>query len=255
MLDPIHVNSDCLSTAWAEAFGHAMAPGKTPPMLVQIGTPKGEAEDIEAMRATLDTALVESGQSTIATVANTIFPWSLWNPDRPRDELFQRYETIWPRIKRDRANRYGVYFQRLIAYPSFGDGAMNQLDYIIETYSGYENHRHSALQASIIHPPSDDTNQRQRGFPCLQQVSFDVTKNGLTVVAFYPKQNVFEKAYGNYLGLCRLGEFMAAELGKTLEGLQCFVGHPEYAGKPTKGSLAGLRNTVRELAGLGGQDA
>ena len=33
------------------------------------------------------------------------------------------------------------------------------------------------------------------------------------MTGFYATQYVVERAYGNYLGLCRLGEFMAHEMG------------------------------------------
>ena len=42
--------------------------------------------------------------------------------------------------------------------------------------------------------------------------------------AFYATQLLFNKAYGNYLGLCRLGDFMAHEMGLTFERMNCFVG-------------------------------
>jgi hypothetical protein len=35
-------------------------------------------------------------------------------------------------------------------------------------------------------------------------------------------QYLFERAYGNYLGLARLGEFMAHEMGLRLERVVCF---------------------------------
>ena len=44
---------------------------------------------------------------------------------------------------------------------------------------------------------------------------------GLAVTGFYATQHVFEKAYGNYLGLCRLGQFVAHELGLKLVRMTC----------------------------------
>jgi hypothetical protein len=46
----------------------------------------------------------------------------------------------------------------------------------------------------------------------------------LILNAFYATQLLFNKAYGNYLGLCRLGDFMAHEMGLSFERMNCFVG-------------------------------
>ena len=70
----------------------------------------------------------------------------------------------------------------------------------------------------------DHTNQRRRGFPCLQQVAFAPTgDDGLAVTGFYAKQHMYERAYGNYLRLCRLGRFMAHEMGLTLSQVVCIA--------------------------------
>jgi len=37
-------------------------------------------------------------------------------------------------------------------------------------------------------------------------------------------QYLFQRAYGNYLGLARLGEFMAKEMKLRLERVVCFAG-------------------------------
>ena len=42
--------------------------------------------------------------------------------------------------------------------------------------------------------------------------------------AFYATQQLFDKAYGNYLGLARLAGFMAREMGLDMTHLTCFVG-------------------------------
>ena len=80
------------------------------------------------------------------------------------------------------------------------------------------------LQASIFDPARDHVRQAQLVFPCLQHVSFVPQGTTLMVNAFYATQQIFEKAYGNYLGLCRLGQFMAHEMGLTFNCLNCFTG-------------------------------
>ena len=80
------------------------------------------------------------------------------------------------------------------------------------------------LQASTFDPGRDHVASAQLGFPCLQQVSFEPTVAGLVVNAFYATQQVFDKAYGNYLGLAQLGAFMAHEMDMRLARLNVMVG-------------------------------
>lgn len=55
-------------------------------------------------------------------------------------------------------------------------------------------------------------------------MSFDPTATGLVTNAFYATQQIFDKAYGNYLGLAQLGAFMAHEMGMPLARLNIVVG-------------------------------
>src|SRR5205807_9872236 len=113
-----------------------------------------------------------SEEPLIDTVASTIFPIAMWNPALPRASLFERYLCALPSLKRFPQNRNGLYFERFIAH---GTTQLNQPDFIIKSRLGENgrspNPRRSMLQAAVLEPPRDLTNQRQRGFPCLQQVS------------------------------------------------------------------------------------
>jgi hypothetical protein len=80
------------------------------------------------------------------------------------------------------------------------------------------------LQATTFDPGRDHVASAQLGFPCLQQVSFEPTTAGLVINAFYATQQIFDKAYGNYLGLAQLGAFMAHEMGMPLARLNVMVG-------------------------------
>ena len=168
-------------------------------------------------------------QSVVETVAGTIFPDSIWRlSGGDRHLFFDKYEKMLPFIRRKQSNRRGVYFQRMMAYdPAIeGEKPINQLEHIITTWT-LGNHRHSALQAGIFDPRFDHSNARLWGFPCLQQVAFHPNgangKDGLSIVAFYATQTLEEKGYGNYLGLHRLGEFMAREMGLQFKEVICIA--------------------------------
>jgi hypothetical protein len=94
----------------------------------------------------------------------------------------------------------------------------------------------------IFDPAQDHTRQTRRGFPCLQHVSFTPLGSGkLAVLANYPAQYMFEKAYGNYLGLYRLGRFFADQIKLDLTQFTCVVGKALPGDTP--------RATLRELVG------
>jgi thymidylate synthase len=123
-----------------------------------------------------------------------------------------------------------MYFERLIA---FGDGPMsgNQLEFIISEYSSRPGVRRSLFQAAVFNPAKDHIRSAQLGFPCLQHVSFIPHSNGkLTINAFYATQQLFQKAYGNFLGICRLGHFVATEMKLQLGRMNCFAGVEKLEG-------------------------
>lgn len=57
----------------------------------------------------------------------------------------------------------------------------------------------------------------------MQQIAFVPNSKtaSLHVVAFYPHQYLFQRAYGNYLGLIQLGRFVAHEMHLTLTAMTC----------------------------------
>jgi hypothetical protein len=81
------------------------------------------------------------------------------------------------------------------------------------------------FQAAVFDPARDHVRDAQLGFPCLQHISVVPTAdNELTLNAFYATQQLFDKAYGNYLGLSRLGHFLAKAMGLQFAQMNCFIG-------------------------------
>jgi hypothetical protein len=163
-------------------------------------------------------------------VANTIFPDSLWKlSGGDRHELYKIYLKTLPRIKalNKTRNRRGLYFERLISFDEKAQNS-NQLEHIISAYnSAHEAHRgvrRAMLQASVFDPRRDHLSVPRLGFPCLQHITLVPNGADLTLNAVYATQQIFEKAYGNYLGLCRLGRFMAREMDLIFSCLNCFIG-------------------------------
>ena len=124
-------------------------------------------------------------------------------------------------------NRRGLYFERMISYGR-GPCGGNQLEWILTQFDGRHGVRRSMFQASIFDPERDHVADAQLQFPCLQHVSFEPTKQGLVVNAFYATQQLFSKAYGNYLGLTQLGAFIAHEMNTPLLRLNVVIGVAKF---------------------------
>lgn len=216
-----------LSVAWAASLEAAYETRKKDIVPLVVSTTGFDASNnvIEepSIRTALDTYLASTQKQSVDTVANTIFPVSLWNPNAPRSQLFQRYNQIFSRIqKATLKNRHGVYFNRMIS--GGNPNNPNQLDYVITEYLSRDAVRRSMLQVATFNPALDHSAAAQRGFPCLQHVTFSPSGDELSVNAFYASQFIVEKAYGNYLGLCRLGKFIAHELNLKLTRVTCYSG-------------------------------
>jgi hypothetical protein len=245
---PIYIEADDLTRAWLKALEALLPAGvkEITPLVVSVGRPGGTPPmEILSVRQAVDSALRSADRFSSETVANTIFPQRLWDRVPDREALYHRYRRLLPRLRRVPQNRLGTYFGRLTA---FGRESANQLEHIITTFER-GNHRRSALQASLFDPNSDHTHQRRRPFPCLQQVAFLPNgEDGLGITAFYATQYIFDRAYGNYLGLCRLGNFVAHELNRHFSHMVCVAAVAQLGSGVTK---AVARRLASELeAGL-----
>jgi len=256
-----------LSVAWSHAFlemstppEHELAPFLTS---IQMG-PNGEPSENGDLRQCLDTCLEEAGFQTIDKVAKSIFPHPLWNRAKgDRHKLYADYREFLPDFvaMEPNKNAYGLYFARLTGYAldhktgeeevHLKKGGLkqggNQLEFIISALKPKA--QRMALQASIYDPVRDQTEAR-RHFPCLQHITFvpDFARKTLSLNAFYALQLLFVKAYGNWLGLCRLGAFVASQAEPELrfERLNCYAGIQ----KMTADSRPQSRNSLSRLSAV-----
>ncbi len=251
------VTGSNLSYVWARVFLRLMSRGvgDACPLVATITgfADDGVAEENAAIRKALDDSLTTLNTGLDChQVANTIFPASQWNRDRRRQELFNRFRKSWPRVRdhRDshghRPNKDGTYFQRLCAFGLDNDSEpINQLDHILNAWdAGLK--RRSAFQAVVFDPRTDHKRNPYLKFPCLHQVAFTpVDGESLHVTAFYGMQYMKRRAYGNYVGLCRLGRFMAHEMGLQLARVTCVASAAKL--DFPKNELQDLASRVRKL--------
>ena len=256
------IEAENLSHAWAKLFLHTSKSGtKVSTVLLSLTNfKKNEVVEDSLIKESLDNCLSIDNQQSIHTVANTIFPVNLWKRvGLDRQELYKKYLQNFPRIKSLGCHRndQGTYFQRLI---SFGGDIRkgkrldqcngNQLEHIITSYLNSERKRLTMFQAAIFDPNRDHNLSPRQGFPCLQHLQFipDQKEGTLTVNAYYATQKIFEKAYGNYLGICRLSNFMAHEMQLSLGQVNFFIGIAKLEIPKTK--VKHLKETLQQALNL-----
>ncbi len=234
---PAVIESDNLSLAWAEALVHLeRLPRKmTTPLFISVGNFSGPLPpEVSEIRAAVDAVLKSRTKYSVDVSAMTIFPQTFWSTRKHLGhQKFSDFcvERLLPRLQaRNPANRFGTYFGRMMRYSGSRRGIaaeINQLSFVIKELQAKTWRRQSALQISCFDPAKDHTGQTRRGFPCLQQVGISHDyQSEIAVNAFYPTQDILDRGYGNYLGLCHLGAFIAECTGLNFARLNCYVGSP-----------------------------
>ncbi|TAM59401.1 MAG: thymidylate synthase [Rhodanobacter sp.] len=231
---PVLVDESDLSRAWGKAVLHVLDhPGpEISPLILSVSgfDEDGGVVETPAVRTALDTLLLAKKMRTVEDVAFTIFPQRIWQVAQgDRAALFKYYRDAFPRYQamNPRDNRRGLYFERLVSYGR-GPCDGNQLEWILSQFEGREGVRRSMFQASVFDPERDHVANAQLQFPCMQHVSFEPTEAGLVVNAFYATQQLFVKAYGNYLGIAQLGSFMAHEMKLKMSRMNVIVGVAKF---------------------------
>lgn len=153
MSSPQIIENHNLSTAWLAVFEQIISSaGKNEisPLVLTLT----DFSEVDIIRNTLNAHLEKNNCYPIETVANTIFPVSLYTLYKyDRNKFFQTYlNDVLPRLKGiEPANKRGTYFERLIAYGSNGSKKVDQLDIIISSLrEDAKVKRRSKLQASIL---------------------------------------------------------------------------------------------------------
>ncbi|MCA4158019.1 hypothetical protein [Priestia megaterium] len=213
-----------VSDAWKQAIKHLVQNGKDDyNLIVEIENP---TLDDKTIRNQFNEVLFSMKDQTIETVANTIFPFGMNDKSKDRFDFYQRFQRVYPTLRRVPENSKGTYFGRLVEW-NYGKGeTFNQVEHTILKLAR-ENHNGRGIRVmyemSIYDPDLDKNNQM--GFPCMSFISVKIRDGFIDLTAIYRNQYFVQKAYGNYLGLGRLLEFIAYESGYKMGKLTCIATH------------------------------
>lgn len=163
-----------------------------------------------------------SGADDVRDVANTIFPERLAARAADRSILYSLYLARHDRAQRRARNRpWGTYFERLIRFPPTG---VNQLERAIEKLQTWPMRNTTGLVFHLSSPAVDAP--RTRGGPCWHYAEILWNADdSLDLVAVYRNHDLFNKVLGNFIGLGRLLQFIAASSGKRPGKLVCHSVH------------------------------
>ena len=250
---PVTIVADNLSLGWAKVMIELTRPGVTritPLTLVIRGfDANGVAAEITEIRSAVDDFLEAQGKRDTENVAWTIFPQRYWEiSGGDREAFFDLFIESFERVQyfNPRNNKRGSYFQRLVDLNGGGKGP-NQLKWMLDDHHAHPRARRtSKFQATTFDPARDHSSASLLEFPCLQQVSFTFDDGALHLNAFYATQQIARKAYGNYLGLARLGAFMATQMKLRFEQLNIFVGMAQMDVKKSHPDLVELMKVVKQ---------
>jgi len=239
----ITITHDNLSHAWSDALQALVANhGKAVHLAVAVGRPS-DPEDA-GIRGTLDAFIDERRRAgkkiwPVSTVANTMFPSAFYRRDRENArgrlyELHAKAQRIQRRLDSD------SYFNRLVAYPGADGEPFNQLEYIVDRLIKQRKPRErggpmsSAYEVGLTVPAGGNLRVQAPGkdrnimsFPCLSQISFTLDGDVLNLAALYRNQFFVTRAYGNYVGLARIGDFIAHETDAQLGEVLCVATHAD----------------------------
>lgn len=200
-----------ISEAWAAALDAVLDDDDqhVDHLLIRASEPLPEVAEI---RAAADSLLADLTLQSVDTVRNTIFPYetALDVPDPAG--LTEEYLEMYPALKSLGSPR-GTYFGRLIAYPRADGSFGNQLVATVEKLKAARNGtRWSSIYEINIYNEQRDT-RLTRSFPCMSHLAFHVDDDRVDCLATYRSHDLIDKAYGNYLGLAQLQQYVAGQAG------------------------------------------
>jgi thymidylate synthase len=178
-------------------------------LLIRATEPLPEVDEI---RTAADVLLADLKLQGVDTVRNTIFPYETANDVATPEQLCEEYLEMYPALRRLGSER-GTYFGRMIAYARADGTAGNQLlETVKKLRSAHDGTRWTSIYEVSIYNEQKDTNIT-RSFPCMTHLAFHVDGDRLDCLATYRSHDLIDKAYGNYLGLAQLQEYLAEQSG------------------------------------------
>ena len=205
---------DC-ATAWREAVKYvdAQSGHQAFDVAFSVADPVAGVSNLDP-RVTVVNDFLDEHAKPLRTVANTIFPQSLYRR-HGAPEFFNVFnDKILCKIrKNDRWS--GYYFERMTNWPGSDGVTKNQLWDIVQRIKSPKVRARNKFELSI-YDPNRDVDNSPYGGQCLSHLSFKVIKGDpgtLRLTVMYRNHYYIQKLLGNVIGLGQLLAFIAHETG------------------------------------------
>lgn len=253
------ISKSSVVQAWTEGVRHlsAMPSHSDFNVILEIEDPlvvlAGEAEKYAAVNKLLRA----SGDQSLETVANTIFPQSLYRKHGERG-VYEIYPNdVYPKIRKLPTNSWGTYAHRLVRRVNQKGKELNPLQEIVRrlhTEAEGASHKRSRFELNLVDPfvdlnvsdPGLPGDTKALGGPCLSHLSFKLTDDKrLALTAFYRSHYYIQRALGNLVGLGNLMQFVSMRAGIATGQLTCISSYAILDTAPHRG-LAEVRALVNQ---------
>jgi len=232
-----YIVANTAAEAWTRAIGDLLAAPSHELINLSVAIRKPKEPVSDVTRAIDDFLSAEQQRHPkervygVATVANTIFPTALYRPGTPNAET--RFYEATARVLRRRkriAPRERSYFRRLVAYAGASGASINQLQRVVRQLreANQRGDSNGSLYELAFFDAKSDA--RPQGFPCLSHVSLSLVESRIHMAALYRNHYFLRRAYGNYLGLADLLQFIANESGFAMGEILCVSSHAKLDG-------------------------
>lgn len=227
--------------AWLAALEHLGSHGgRARNVVLEVQSPTALTAGDRAAVQSADAALRSFSDTSIATVAGTIFPQGMYLR-HGADGLAKRFMKVMSRAKK--RGTWGTYAMRMMERPGRAAGStFYPLEQIIAKMRraategvGYtsicelgvhypedldETHYEFACELPTIDPARDGA--MVSNMPCLSHVTFKlIDKQAVELTAIYRSHWYLQRALGNLIGLSHLQSFVAKEAGLQVGPMTC----------------------------------
>ena len=245
----IRKTADSCARAWAAASNAVIAAGDDAyNVVIDVKNPVQHDPEDNAAISLVDQFLKSHGQNPIVTVANTIFPSALYRKHGSPglyDAYFQAYDRL------TETKRWGRYFERMTRHRKLNGTTYNPLQDLIDKMKRQEaaSVRYSSAYELAVYDPLKDGRMLYGG-QCLSYLSFKRSKqDGLMLTALYRNHTYITRCLGNLIGLGRLQEFVAKEVGIPVSSLTCISTHAQID-KGVGWGIRDARNLIKQSSDL-----
>lgn len=220
-------------------------------IILHINSPSENHDLEDEMREKLNQHYDNADMDPLNTIAETIFPASLYRDknfsiEGIYDEYLEQLDII---LQRSSGYNWGTYFERMIQRkdPETGD-TFNPLQNTIEKLSranSSDGHPFKACYEVNLQGTSSDValyqgasdRQQTRNMPCLSHLSFKLFDETVNLTALYRSHDYRFKVPGNLLGLARLQDCVAREVGAETGQLVIHSSKASNASGPPEGEF------------------